>query len=132
MALTRDSLLAANQSFYDAFDRRDLAAFEGLWAHERPVSCIHPGWDVIIGRAEVMESWRNILTNPAAPHIQCRDPFALLEGPQGAVICHEVLPDGVTVATNLFAEEGGVWRMVHHQAGPVMAIPSRRASAAIH
>ena len=60
------------------------------------------------------------------------DAFALLEGPLGAVICHEILPDGVTVATNLFAEEAGVWRMVHHQAGPLMAAPARRASAALH
>jgi hypothetical protein len=87
---------------------------------------------VILGRDEVLASWRSILTNPAAPHIQCRDPYALLEGPLGAVICNEVLPDGVTVATNLFAEEAGVWRMVHHQAGPVMATPGRRASAALH
>jgi hypothetical protein len=132
MAAPRETLLAANQAFYDAFDRRDVAALEALWSSARPVSCIHPGWDVILGRDEVLASWRSILTNPAAPHIQCRDPYALLEGPLGAVICHEVLPDGVTVATNLFAEEAGVWRMVHHQAGPVMATPGRRASAALH
>src|SRR5437763_16536360 len=132
MADKSDSLIAANQAFYDAFDRRDFAALAALWSSQRPVSCIHPGWDVIIGRDEVLASWRNILANPAAPPIQCRDPTPLLEGPLGAVICHEILPDGVTVATNLFAEEDGVWRMVHHQAGAVMAIPGRRASAAVH
>jgi hypothetical protein len=132
MSDASDGLIAANQSFYDAFDRRDMAALEALWSSARPVTCIHPGWDVIIGRAEVLASWRNILANPAAPRIQCRDPYPLFEGPLGAVICHEILPDGVTVATNLFAAEAGVWRMVHHQAGPVMATPGRRASTALH
>jgi ketosteroid isomerase-like protein len=127
-----DRLLAANQEFYDAFDRRDIAAVEALWATAHPCSCVHPGWDVVTGRDEVLASWRNILANPAAPRIQCRNPYPLFHGDFAAVICHEVLADGVLVATNLFAEEDGAWRLVHHHSGTVMALPGRRASNAVH
>src|SRR5437868_1538296 len=46
MADKSDSLVAANQAFYDAFDRRDFAALAALWSSRPTVSCIHPGWDV--------------------------------------------------------------------------------------
>jgi hypothetical protein len=127
-----DSLLLANQAFYDAFDRRDPAAMEALWSRDHAVTCIHPGWDRLTGHDEVMASWRNILANPQAPRVQCREPQPLVEGRFGTVICHEVLADGVLVATNLFIAETGGWRMVHHHASAIMARPSQRASRSIH
>jgi hypothetical protein len=30
------------------------------------VSCVHPGWPVLVGRQTVLESWRRILGNPGA------------------------------------------------------------------
>jgi hypothetical protein len=54
-------LLGANQVFYDAFGRRNLARLEELWASEHEVAVIHPGWPVIHGREAVLDSWRRIL-----------------------------------------------------------------------
>ncbi|MEK6609286.1 MAG: nuclear transport factor 2 family protein, partial [Myxococcota bacterium] len=49
-----DDVLAANESFYAAFAARDADAMEALWATGVPVACVHPGWDAIRGREDVV------------------------------------------------------------------------------
>ena len=112
-------VLAANSAFYDAFARRDVAAMDQLWARVAPVACIHPGWDALRGREEVMESWRAILGGRGAPDVRCAAPVAQLHGETAIVICREILSAGRLVATNVFQREGGLWKMVHHQASPL-------------
>ena len=113
-----DAVLAANEEFYRAFAARDLAAMDALWAQVTPVACIHPGWDALVGREAVMESWAAILGGPGAPQIRCEAPRAFVKGQSAFVICREVLEQGRLIATNVFAREQDGWRMVHHQAGP--------------
>jgi len=112
-------VLAANEAFYDAFARRDAEAMDLLWAKTMPVACVHPGWAVLRGRTKVMASWRGILENPSAPNIRFAQPAAHVLGETAFVVCYEVLPRARLVATNYFAREDGVWRMVHHQASPL-------------
>jgi hypothetical protein len=114
-------LLAANAAFYLAFHEGDVEAMARLWADDG-VSCIHPGWSPLIGRAGVMKSWDGILGNPNRPRILCRNPVALLAGDDGRVLCLEFLGDGVLAATNQFRRIGGLWRMLHHHASPVADI----------
>ena len=111
------AVLFANDAFYLAFANQDLEAMEGIWAREIPLTCIHPGWDPLSGREEVMESWESILNNPTATHITCKNPTVRVFGEFACVICHEVLDQGFLVATNLFVQEDGQWKMIHHQAG---------------
>ncbi len=111
------AVLFANDAFYLAFANQDLEAMEGIWAREILVTCVHPGWDPLSGREEVMESWESILNNPTATHIACKNPTVRVFGEFACVICHEVLDQGFLVATNLFVQEDGQWRMIHHQAG---------------
>ena len=118
-----DAVLAANEEFYRAFAAHDLAAMDALWAEETPVACIHPGWDPLVGRDMVMESWAAILGGPGAPQIRCEAPRAFVLGPSAFVICREVLEQGRLIATNVFAREEAGWRMVHHQAGPAGQAP---------
>lgn len=114
-----EAVLAANREFYRAFAERDFAAMDALWARETPVACIHPGWDVLLGREPVMESWGAILGGPGAPQIRCEAPQAFVLGEGAFVVCREVLGEqGRLIATNVFAREESGWRMVHHQAGP--------------
>ena len=40
----------ANEAFYMAFNRRDLAAMEALWSAGHEAVCLHPGWPALIGR----------------------------------------------------------------------------------
>lgn len=125
-----DAVLAANLDFYGAFTRHDVPAMERLWARSVPVLCTHPGWEPLIGREAVMASWRNILSNPDAPHAMCHDEVAILYGALALVTCEEELGGGHFAATNLFIKEEGAWRLVHHQSGPILArespAPSRR------
>ena len=121
-----DALLAANLEFYRAFTTHDLPAMERVWAAETPVLCLHPGWELLRGRAAVLESWRQILSNPEAPHVMVHDDQAFLFGEVGIVTCEEQLDNGSLAATNMFVKEQGEWRLVHHQASPIL---SRRAEA---
>jgi hypothetical protein len=118
MMIDEQMVLAANLSFYEAFANHDLAAMDALWSHRHPVACVHPGWHVIHGRDEVMESWRAILTGPRAPVIRCRDAHAVIVEEVAFVTCVEQVGGSLLAATNIFARESGVWRLVHHQAGP--------------
>jgi ketosteroid isomerase-like protein len=116
-----DAVLSANLEFYRAFTRRDEAALEALWARHAPVICVHPGWTPVTGRAAVLQSWRDILANPEAPHVMCHDDQVFLYGDMAIVLCEEELDTGHLAATNIFVREGGAWRMVHHQASPIVA-----------
>jgi len=111
--------LAANRAFYHAFSSRDLGAMDMLWARSVPVLCIHPGWPPLVDRAAVLSSWRDILKNPASPKAYSRNDRAFIYGTTAVVICEEVLDGGVLAATNIFVDELGSWRLVHHQASPV-------------
>src|SRR5215510_544353 len=53
----------ANDAFYQAFSAASLDAMEAVWAEQPNVFCIHPGWPPITNRAEVMASWKEILSN---------------------------------------------------------------------
>lgn len=126
--MSEQAVLFANSAFYAAFAGRDLKAMERIWASDKPVSCTHPGWQPLRGRAEVMTSWRSILTGPGAPRIHSRAEHATLYGDFAFVTCVEQL-DGergqkeFLTATNIFVRAGNLWLMVHHQAGPLNIDP---------
>lgn len=115
------ALLFANSAFYAAFAARDLEAMDAIWSSREPVSCIHPGWSMLIGRDAVMASWQSILSNPNAPRISAHNASARTFDSIGYVICHEALQEGFLIATNIFVREGGEWKLLHHQAGPCPA-----------
>jgi ketosteroid isomerase-like protein len=115
-----DAVLHANLDFYRAFNERSLKAMEALWATSAPVLCVHPGWTAITGRESVLQSWRAILANPDSPRVMVHDDRAFLYGDIAIVQCEEELDTGHLVATNMFIREGGGWKMIHHQASPLI------------
>ena len=114
-----EEVLEANAAFYLAFRTRDVERMENLWAEEHQVVCIHPGWVAISGRTDVLASWFEILCQPSAPDIRCKDAQAYVIGDAAYVICTEVIEDSLLAATNILVRESGGWRFVHHQAGPL-------------
>lgn len=114
-----DDVLAANLAFYAVFDAGDASAMDALWATEHGVACIHPGWAALDTRAEIIESWRQILDSPQAPSIHCANPTATVAGDMGFVVCSELLPGGELIATNIFVREAGSWKICHHHASPI-------------
>lgn len=112
-------VLEVNQAFYRAFTARDLPALEALWAQRAPVACIHPGWDALDGRPEVLASFKAILESSGSPRVTSTSAQARLLGDVAYVTCHELVGTGRLVATNIFVREDGEWRMVHHQSSPL-------------
>ncbi|SMF71414.1 Ketosteroid isomerase homolog [Tistlia consotensis] len=121
------AVLFANEAFYLAFRNRDSEAMEALWAEGATVACIHPGWQAVVGREAVLESWRAILGGQHAPVVRLRGARATLTGEVGIVLCYEEIEgsDSLLVATNLFLREDGAWRLIHHQAGPTPLRPDQ-------
>ncbi len=120
-------VLDANQNFYQAFNRGDLALMQSVWAQHDSVSCIHPGWEVLRGFDAIISSWENIFVGSENLEIKLSD--ILVTGAKGMVwvSCQENLfamsMSGVQVskvhATNLFEQVEGQWKMVLHHASSV-------------
>lgn len=113
------AVLAVNSRFYQAFANRDFEAMDALWGPKEPIACIHPGWTVLLGRNEVMGSWKGILSNQRAPSIKCVSPKIHLLGPIAFVTCIELIGELALSATNVFRLEEGKWYLVHHHASPL-------------
>ncbi len=126
-----EAVLEANAAFYRAFDQRDLEALAALWAEHAPVGCIHPGWAPLHGRESVVASWKRILEGQP-PRIACLGARAHVFGDCALVICSEHLEGGTLAATNVFAREGGAWKLVHHQAGAQPEPVDPAASSIVH
>ena len=116
-----DDILAANAAYYRAFTDGDFKSMSRIWADDS-VSCIHPGWPVIIGRQAILESYREILRNPNQDRIDPRNETVLAAGDEARVICVEFVGGAALAATNLFRRIDGAWRMTHHQASPIAAL----------
>lgn len=112
------AVLDANDAFYKAFRHRDAAAMQALWSSHHPVACIHPGWEALHGRDDVLASWQAIMDNPDAPPIGCVDAVVAVLGEAAYVTCVEQLGNVELAATNIFVREDGRWTLVHHQAAP--------------
>src|SRR5688572_590510 len=111
--------LTANTAFYAAFAGRDMEAMAALWSHQLTVTCIHPGWQTLSGREDVLRSWQGILANPEQPRIVSGGAEVRIVGDLAVVLCRELVGGNPLVATNVFVREGGAWRLIHHQSGPV-------------
>jgi hypothetical protein len=118
------AVLAANDAFYDAFARRDPAAMDVMWSRIHPLACIHPGWNALRTREEIIASWEAIIGNPNQPRVVSGGAEALVFGDTAVVICREFVGGAALLASNVFVNEDGRWRMVHHQSGPVAELPS--------
>lgn len=114
-------VLAANEAFYAAFSQGDVPRMSSLWASHAPVSCLHPGMQVLHGREAVLRSWQSILrVRPELP-LRCLAARVQLVGNVALVTCYEAAGDGPghLAATNVFLQESGEWKLVLHQAGPL-------------
>jgi hypothetical protein len=121
----RHDFESANTAFYRAFATADFAAMSRLWAESLSVSCCHPGADPLLGRTEILNSWRQIFLHGQPTDIRFIPQQMALTGGIGIACGLEVIGNGRFACTNLFAMEGGVWRMIHHQGGPVMPATMR-------
>lgn len=127
----------ANAEFYAAFEACDLDRMSAVWAdapHAAAVACVHPGWQLLRGRDEVLRSWALIMAN--TPYIQfvLTDVRVEVHGDQAVVTCGEniltvdesgggegLLSGGSAVATNVFVRADERWRLLVHHGSPVLS-----------
>lgn len=114
------AVLAANEAFYTAFAQRDVTAMAALWAGDAAVSCVHPGWNVLTGREDVLTSWRGILANPNQPRVVSGGARVQLYGDAAIVTCREFVSGTPLVATNVFVRQSDAWRLVAHHSSPML------------
>lgn len=118
------AVLAANQEFYDAHERRDLTAMRAVWEHDDRTVCIHPGWPILRTWPVIEESWRRIFAGPGRNQFILTDEAVAIDGDLAWVTLEENLVDsgstGTVAATNVFARSEGGWKLVVHHGSPVL------------
>ena len=114
-----ERVLAANEAFYAAFNAKDAEAMDAVWSRSDDVACVHPSWNLLQGREQVMGSWRAILGNADQPRIVAGGASARVLGDLAYVLCRELVAGSPLTVTNVFTLEGGEWRMIHHHSSPV-------------
>ena len=117
-----NAVIEANRAFYEAFNAKDPAAMEAAWAEAAAITCIHPGWNVLTGREDVLASWRSILNNPQQARIVAGGAVVQFFGDCAVVTCRELVGGNPLAATNIFVREQGRWRLAHHQSGAVFQL----------
>lgn len=119
-----DQVLQANQLFYDAHELRDLVAMQAIWEPTDRVVCVHPGWPILRGIRDVIESWRRILEGPGRNQFILTNVSVSVEGDLAWVTLDENLVSagstGTVAATNAFARHGDEWLLILHHGSPVM------------
>ncbi|HEV2352270.1 MAG TPA: nuclear transport factor 2 family protein [Terriglobia bacterium] len=122
-----DEVLAINLAFYRAIESLDLSQMEAVWWHEDWVNCLHPGWDLICGWEDILESWAGIFRSTARLRVTISRTIVHVLGDAAWVSCIENVTStyesgfetAMIEATNIFARRQGVWRMAHHHTTPL-------------
>ena len=120
-------VLAQNAHFYRAIERMDLRSMSECWTCTDSDVCIHPGWQVITGWTEILDTWAAIFQGAAFMKFEITEAQVHLHGDLARVHCVEniyTLASGlqshsVAAATNLFVRHGGRWLLTLHHASPV-------------
>lgn len=127
-----EAVEAANAELYRAFEEADVDAMELLWdagAGAADVVCVHPGWPMLTGRAQVLRSWSAIMAGTSYIQFFLTDVRVRVAGDTAVVTCTEnilteVSESGGTgaavVATNVFRRRPDGWRIQVHHGSPVL------------
>lgn len=123
-------ILSFNQAFYDAFNQQDIELMRTVWQVDIGAQCIHPGWPVLKGYQEIMQSWEDIFHHNQHMEIKVSDADVMIRDDFAWVSCQENLfsikMTGVQStkvhATNLFVKAGEDWKMILHHAAALPAI----------
>ena len=127
----RETVLAANEAFYRAFESLELARMEQVWLRDQRIACVHPGWRRLTGWGPVMTSWERIFQSAFEMQFELRDAVVTVRGDLAVVLVEEVLTqrgyDGASrsqvIATNVFERADGAWLMTLHHGSPILAPP---------
>jgi ketosteroid isomerase-like protein len=123
-----EAVRAANRAFFKAFESRDIAEMDAVWAHEGQVTCAHPTRPLAVGWPEIREIWKTILHNVGEIRFDIVDEQIEVHGDLAWLVCVELVGERLIfgesqtelLATNLFRRENGRWLLVHHHSSPLV------------
>ncbi len=126
-----EEVLTANRTFYEALRTLDMALMAQVWLHAEWVKCLHPGWDLLVGWAEVRGSWEEIFHSTAQMMVSINRPLLHVAGDVAWISCREDVTTAhkddissvLVEATNIFLRHQGRWLMVHHHTTPLTELP---------
>jgi ketosteroid isomerase-like protein len=121
-------LEAANARFYRVFETLDIGEMDAVWSHTEQVTCVHPGWPLLVGWEAVRASWETIFSNTAEMSFTVSSVRAIRAGDMGWVTCTENILSEVrgrvsvtsVLATNIYERDREQWMLVHHHASHVL------------
>ncbi|WP_051741671.1 nuclear transport factor 2 family protein [Kitasatospora sp. MBT66] len=137
----REAVLEANRALYEALENGDQEAVEDAWLgageadDKGGVVCVHPGWPVLRGRAQVTRSYMLIMANTEYIQFILTDEEVEVQGDVALVTCTEnilsggeaeeegelgPLVGGKVVSTNLFRRTPAGWKLWSHHGSPVL------------
>lgn len=128
MSNNRTEVLATNEAFYRAFEKKDIEAMSLVWSQGTGSCCIHPGRNVLRGWKDIRPSWEIIFKNTNYIEVEIevisteiRDNIAYL------IIIEKVLQISIgrrvqaqSIATNIFERMASKWYLIHHHGSPLM------------
>lgn len=119
----------ANLGFYEAFQSRDIDRMSQAWFHSPHARCVHPGWELVVGWADIRNSWIEIFRTIEDIEFQLDDVHIEVSGRTAwsNLIAHvSVTTDegelfrASVVTTNIFENIDGHWVLVLHQSSNFM------------
>jgi ketosteroid isomerase-like protein len=128
MSNERTEVLAANEAFYRAFEKKDIEAMSVIWSQGTGSLCIHPGRNMLRGWREIELSWLQIFRNTKYLEIETEIIAVEIRDNVAYVILIEKLLQIVggrsvqaqSMATNIFERMASTWYLVHHHGSPIM------------
>ena len=121
-------VLAVNQAFYRAFEKKDSSGMSAVWSKGTGSLCIHPGRKVLQGWEAIRDSWEMIFR--ATKYLEIDTDIISTEITGN--IAYVVLIENVlqisggqrikaqSIATNIFELMGGKWYLIHHHGSPIL------------
>lgn len=128
MSNDKTAVLDANQTFYRAFEKKDIEAMEAVCSQGIGSLCIHPGRNAIQGWVDIRKSWLQIFKATRYLEIDLDVISIEISGDQAYVVLVEKVMqvagnrriEAKSMATNAFERMGGQWYLVHHHGSPIM------------
>lgn len=127
----------AENAFYEALERNDVALMMAVWAEDEDIVCVHPTGPRLAGQEPVRDSWRKIFASAQRLRVQIAQQVTLAGMMVVVHSVHEIitvvgekLPRPAVVATNVYLRTAAGWRMIVHHTSPAPAAGSEPAEPA--
>ena len=128
MTQYRTEILAANEAFYRAFEKKDIETMTIIWSQGTGSLCIHPGRNILRGWRDIRNSWEIIFKN--TKYIEIETEIISVEVRENiayVILIEKVLQinggrnlKAESIATNIFERMASKWYLVHHHGSPIM------------